>query len=127
MTTPTHGNAGGPSPYEERDVAIRPIALTGVALFAIIAATFVIVRFLDTGLSDRLAARSEPASPLAATYGDKAPPAPRLQTDPRGDLAALHAREAKQLDNYGWLDKQAGRVHIPVDRAMQLLAEDGKR
>ena len=92
-----------------------------------VVATFVIVRFLDTGLTDRLAARTEPASPLAATYGDKEPPAPRLQNDPRGDLATLHAREAKQLETYGWVDKQAGRVRIPVDRALQLLAEDGKR
>ena len=127
MTTPTHGNAGGPSPYEERDVAIRPIALTGLALFAIIAAAFVIVRFVDTGLTERLAARSEPASPLAATYGEKEPPAPRLQSDPRGDLATLRARETAQLEGYGCVDKQAGRVYIPVDRAMALVAEDGKR
>ena len=127
MTTPTHGHGGGPTPYEERDVAIRPIALTAIALFAIIAATFVIVRFVDTGLTDRLAARSEPANPLAATYGEKEPPAPRLQSDPRGDLAALRARETAQLEGYGWVDKQAGRVHIPVDRAMELVAEDGKR
>ena len=127
MTTPSHGHAGGPAPYEERDVAIRPIALTAIALFAIIAATFVIVRFVDTGLTDRLAARSEPANPLAATYGEKEPPAPRLQSDPRGDLATLRAREATQLEGYGWVDKQAGRVHIPVDRAMALVAEDGKR
>jgi hypothetical protein len=122
MTTPSHG----PS-YEERDVAIRAIVLTGIALFAIIAATFVIVRFVDTGLTDRLAARSEPVNPLAATYGEKEPPAPRLQSDPRGDLASLRARETAQLDGYGWIDKQGGRVHIPVDRAMALVAEDGKR
>jgi hypothetical protein len=127
MTTPSHGNAGGPAPYEERDVAILPIALTGIALFAIIVATFVIVRFVDTGLTDRLAERSKPASPLAATYGEKEPPAPRLQSDPRSDLAALRARETAQLEGYGWIDKQAGRVHIPVDRAMALVAEDGTR
>jgi hypothetical protein len=126
MTTPTPP-AGSPAPYESRDVAIRPIVLTALALFAVIVATFVIVRFVDTGLTDRLAARSEPASPLAATYGEKTPPAPRLQSDARGDLATLHAREAKQLESYGWVDRQAGRVHIPVDRALQLLAEDGTR
>ena len=127
MTSPSHGHAGGPTPYEERDVAIRPIAITGIALFAIIVATFVIVRFVDTGLTDRLEERSAPANPLAATYGEKEPPAPRLQSDPRGDLAALRARETAQLEGYGWIDKQAGRVHIPVDRAMALVAEDGTR
>ena len=127
MTTPTHDQSDGPTPYEERDVAIGPIVLTAIALFTIIVATFVIVRFVDTGLTDRLAARSQPANPLAATYGEKEPPAPRLQSDPRGDLAALRAREAAQLEGYGWIDKQAGRVHIPVDRAMALVAADAKR
>jgi hypothetical protein len=31
MTTPTHGPGGGPTPYEERDVAIRAIVLTAIA------------------------------------------------------------------------------------------------
>lgn len=47
---------------------------------------------------------------------------PALQQDPATDLYALHARQAERLKSYGWIDREAGRVHIPIDRAMTLLA-----
>src|SRR5262249_13345004 len=65
---------------------------------------------------------SPPASPLA-NYGPQEPPQPRLQTDARGDLESLRASEQKQLESYGWIDRDAGPVHIPIDRAMSLLAQ----
>jgi hypothetical protein len=74
------------------------------------------------GLNQYLVRSGPPASPMA-DYAPKEPPAPRLQIDPRGDLEALRAREQAQLDGYGWIDRQAGTVHIPVDRAMSLLLE----
>ena len=85
------------------------------------------LRYLETTLRGRDAARSAPVSPLAGSYGRQEPPQPRLQEDPRGDLAALRAREATLLETYGWVDRRAGRVRIPVDRAMALLVEEGER
>ena len=114
----------GSKPYEERDVALRPIVVTAIALLIVIVGTFGVVRVLDTVLRTREAARSTPASPLA-DYAPSEPPAPRLQHDPRGDLAALRAREETLLRTYGWVDRQAGRVRIPVERAMALLEERG--
>jgi hypothetical protein len=52
-------------------------------------------------------------------------PAPRLQVDPPADLAALRAAEAAQLAQYGWEDRAAGVVRIPLSRAMALTAERG--
>ena len=124
MTAPTRPE--GTKPYEERDVALRPIVATAAALFVLVVATFGIVWVLDTSLVSREAARSGPASPLES-YAPQEPPAPRLQESPRRDLATLRAREDTLLDTYGWIDRSAGRVRIPVDRAMALLAEDGRR
>jgi hypothetical protein len=53
------------------------------------------------------------------------PPAPRLQIDPRADLAALRASENERLSAYGWIDRSAASVHIPIARAIQLTAERG--
>jgi hypothetical protein len=53
------------------------------------------------------------------------PPLPRLQTAPEADLAALRRQEQQRLDGLGWTDRQAGLAHIPIDRAMGLLAERG--
>ncbi len=52
-------------------------------------------------------------------------PQPRLQTDDVRDLQMLRDQEDLQLDNYMWLDKNAGKVVIPIDRAIDLIAERG--
>jgi len=63
--------------------------------------------------------------PMAQVGPPKAPPAPRLQTKPREELKQMRAEEDGVLHGYGWVDKQGGFVHIPIDRAMQLLLEQG--
>jgi len=30
------------------------------------------------------------------------------------------------LSAYGWVDREAGRARIPIERAMELLARDGE-
>jgi len=53
-------------------------------------------------------------------------PAPRVQTDDGNqDVADLHAREDLLLNYYTRIDGQPGKVRIPVDRAMQLIAQRG--
>jgi hypothetical protein len=53
------------------------------------------------------------------------PAGPTLQIAPRDDLAAFREREDRILNNYGWIDRKAGVVHIPISRAMELLLERG--
>jgi hypothetical protein len=53
-------------------------------------------------------------------------PTPRVQTDDGNqDVADLHAREDLLLDNYSWADSSQGKVRIPIERAMELLAQRG--
>jgi hypothetical protein len=53
-------------------------------------------------------------------------PTPRLQTDDGNqDIADLHAREDLLLDNYSWVEQGQGKVRIPIERAMELLAQRG--
>lgn len=53
-------------------------------------------------------------------------PTPRVQTDDGNqDTADLHAREDLLLDNYTWADPAQGKVRIPIERAIQLLAQRG--
>jgi hypothetical protein len=62
--------------------------------------------------------------PLAAGQV-KEPPTPRLQTQPFKDLYLLREHETEQLTGYGWVDKGAGVVRLPIDRAMERLLEQG--
>jgi hypothetical protein len=53
-------------------------------------------------------------------------PTPRLQTDDGNqDVADLHAREDLLLENYSWADQSQGKVRIPIERAMELIAQRG--
>ena len=40
-------------------------------------------------------------------------------------LAALREQAIVRLNGYGWVDEEAGRAHIPIDRAIALVAENG--
>lgn len=53
-------------------------------------------------------------------------PTPRLLTDDGDqDIADLHAREDLLLDHYTRIDGQPGKVRIPIERAMELIAQRG--
>jgi hypothetical protein len=53
-------------------------------------------------------------------------PTPRLETDDGNqDLTDLHGREDLLLDHYSWIDRGKGTVRIPIERAMELIAQHG--
>jgi hypothetical protein len=53
-------------------------------------------------------------------------PTPRLQLDDGNqDVMELHEREDLLLNNYSRVDGSQGTVRIPIERAMELIAERG--
>jgi hypothetical protein len=53
-------------------------------------------------------------------------PTPRVQVDDGNqDVADLHRREDLLLDNYSWVDPAHSKVRIPIERAMELIAQRG--
>jgi hypothetical protein len=53
-------------------------------------------------------------------------PSPRLQVDNGNqDLVNLNLREDLLLDHYSWADQSKGKVRIPIERAMELIAQRG--
>jgi hypothetical protein len=77
-------------------------------------------------LERREAAEKTTRYPLSLT-GEKrpAPPPPRLQTYPFQDIKELRQQNRPLVGTYQWIDRSAGTVRIPVERAMDLLAERG--
>lgn len=107
--------------YEVRDVSVGALAALGGLL------TLVLVTVL--GASHDLALdlakwAGHPASPALSPAFQ--PPTPLLEIEPAQDLANFRQREDAQLNSYGWVDRSAGTVHIPIERAMDLMAEQGK-
>ncbi len=66
----------------------------------------------------------QPAPPLFEPL--PVPPGqPRLQRNPRADMTEYQRRMEQRLQGVGWVDRRAGVVHIPIERAMTLLLERG--
>lgn len=111
--------------HEESDVNVRGVL--GFAAGLLVTAVLIqfMVWLLFVYFSGREAARVVPQYPLAAGEQTRVPPEPRLQTNPREDLRALRAREDAVLNSYGWVDKSAGVVRIPIDEAIKLTVQRG--
>ena len=45
--------------------------------------------------------------------------------DGNQEIADLHAKEDLLLNNYSWVDKSQGKVRIPIDLAIELIAQRG--
>jgi len=82
-------------------------------------------------LADQHAQRAVPEYPLATTQERRLPPEPRLQPvppewrTPREDLRDFRRQEDETLSTYGWADKNAGAVRIPIGEAMKLTVQRG--
>jgi hypothetical protein len=53
------------------------------------------------------------------------PPEPRLERRNGEALARVREREQRRLTGYGWVDRSAGVVRIPIDDAINLLLQRG--
>jgi len=106
--------------HEPSDVAARPLLFAVLALAVILLVVggmqLVLLRWFDR----RLAEREAPPAPLAEA---RTPHEPRLLPDPRAALLGLRAEEDAILHSYGWVNRDAGIVHIPIERAIDVLAK----
>ena len=99
-------------------VAISLIAICVVVFSTILAVVAVVLanartRGLETAVPERTAQPREVISNVRVDL---------FSTDGAG--RALHAAQARRLSQYGWIDRQRGVVHVPIDVAMDLeLAE----
>lgn len=48
----------------------------------------------------------------------------RSDMSPEQKLRERLAEDQKRLSSYGWVDPKAKATHIPIDRAMEILAKD---
>ena len=111
--------------HEASDVDVRAILMFGIGLLILTVLISVVVWWTFDYFAAHAAKVEQPLSLLASSRGKSLPPEPRLQVSPAQDLREVQAAEDTLLHSYGWVDEQAGVVRIPVERAMQLLAERG--
>jgi hypothetical protein len=119
----------GQSDHEDRDVRVRNLALVGLSLVGTVALLSVLLAFVLNGLKPEERPDDLSQGPLQGveiTRQYPAPPAPRLQTNEYQDLATLDSQWNEILESYGYMNRQQQTVHIPIDRAMDILANERK-
>ena len=104
-----------PARYEHEDVSFSYLA-TGLlgTLATLLLCIFLVMWLYPSAVVDRR---------LAGPLPDY--PAPKLQVDPTSDLRQFVATEMAQLNSAGWTDRTHGVAHIPIDEAMQRIAQQG--
>jgi hypothetical protein len=110
---------------EKTDVNVSGIFGFAVGLSVTTAAIGLLVWLLFVSFAAREASVAPPQFPLAAGQERRLPPEPRLQTNPRQDLHDLRSGEDAMLTTYGWADRKAGIVRIPISEAMKLAVRQG--
>jgi hypothetical protein len=74
---------------------------------------------------DQRVAATTPEFPLAVGQEHRLPAGPRLQRFPANEILQFRTDENERLNSYGWIDRNAGTVHIPISDAMRMTLEHG--
>jgi hypothetical protein len=109
--------------HEPRDINVRVVIWFAVGL--VVSA---IIIYLGAAGLYRLFARQHPSPEAASRIEFRAQmiaPSPQLRVDEVGDFEKFRAAEEAKLTSYGWIDKNAGIIRIPIARAMDLIVQRG--
>jgi hypothetical protein len=131
-----HAGHAGPSPVEADGISYSGIVwfvviLTATTLFcmAIVWGMFewmdARTTRLDAGRPAIAGAATTPSIVDGRIVGGSTRPGPDLLVTEPSVLEAMRAEQAAELSTYGWVDRNAGTVRIPIDRAKDLLIERG--
>lgn len=133
----------GHGDFERKDISVNGVVVFLIGLAAMVVVSYFVVDVFYHALERHFEAQQVPISPLVTNtqqdtrrippqYGDdyakylkESFPAPQLETDERTQLNEVILREEDTLSTYDYVDKNAGTVRIPIDRAMDLLAQRG--
>lgn len=140
MSNQTHPeNQQGNGGYERQDIGVAGILyfLLGLLVFGVF--VYLVAAVMYSYLEKRSNAEQAPVNPLVTNapadtrklpvdykdYLKQNFPSPQLEIDERGQLDKIRRDEEETLSTYNYIDKSAGTVRIPIDRAMDLIVQRG--
>ncbi|MDQ6621360.1 MAG: hypothetical protein M3Z31_16995 [Pseudomonadota bacterium] len=99
----------------------------GVGIGAAVIVVAIVLAVVSAFMLLRLMSGEHGEKGLAPIPGRAQGPAggPALEVDPAKAIAAFRAEKERQLTSYGWIDRPNAIVHIPIERAMQIVAGQG--
>lgn len=109
----------------DREIQTRTLYKLAIGLVVLVSLAFLSMWQLSGILYESEVAKDPPPPLLAEARVPHQPPAPRLQSNPLTDITTYRATATARLHSYGWSDAARGMAHIPIDRAIDLIVEQG--
>ncbi|WP_165073831.1 hypothetical protein [Paludisphaera rhizosphaerae] len=110
--------------HEDTDLDIRGVLVNTGVLIGLCAVTFWVISLVMGHFQSEEAALDKDRLSLRFSK-DQPPPAPVLQAHPELETHEIVAEAKARLESYGWNDAAKKSAHIPIDRAISILAEKG--
>jgi hypothetical protein len=123
--TDPHQHGGPALGHEPTDANLGSAWRLYFFMLAFLGLVFVAMWYALGAFGAAVTRQETPPPPLAQRKGDRLPPGPRLQTTPYLDLEQYRQAQQQVLDRYAWVDEQNGIAQIPIERAIELVAERG--
>lgn len=109
----------------DQEISYRAIFLFMSIIALVTIGAFVLMWWMGNGLREDLARRDEPMAPSMAGQTMPVPPEPHLQTEPYADWDAMLEAYHTHLATYDWVDREVGKVRVPIADAMEVVARQG--
>lgn len=109
----------------DREISLRGVLWSGAAVALIGFAAAGIVWFLLRGFNEFDEKRDVRLAPIRAENPQGAPPGPLLQTNPEEEMRLMREEEDRLLNRAGWADQGRGALRVPIDVAIDVIAERG--
>jgi hypothetical protein len=110
--------------HERKDVDVFSLVAIVIVLFIACACVFLIVTAMLHYFKVHEPSKTAGQANIPVAHTEEFPP-PQLEVRPAANLAEFRAAEEADLNSYGWIDRNAGTVRIPIERAMQLILKRG--
>jgi hypothetical protein len=108
--------------YERHDTRATHVIAVGAGMLIALAVVFVLVTWYQARLTD-LTVRFAPPEGGVADVPRMDPW--RLEADSGHERRTVEAGWREHLASYGWVDRERGIAHVPIEIAMQQLLEQG--
>ena len=109
--------------HETTDADVKPILWFLISLALLLVAAMIGMTFLFNTLQEHYQRAGVQVNPVIDV--NQIPPNPRLQRDPAEELAEVRQWEDKTLGSYQWIDRETGVFRIPIERAIEIIAQNG--
>jgi len=121
-----HGHAAPTAIPEAENMALGRVAAVGIVSLLVFAVGSVWALRMRSSIID--AVNPTHAANIPASLGaEEQGMVDQIPFDLNHWVKDDRATSAKQLGSYGWVDRKAGTIHIPIERAMELQLSEPKK